>query len=139
LIFTDPLGLKCVPRYDDRGNYKGKVCDGNSPGDPYPNWSLNGDNSVYAPNANDGLGPSGLVCGPSGNPDVASWIPDGVMTNACSAHDTCYSACGKTKEFCDLDFFLTTGNFLYYQVVAQFGQPAYDDAQAASGCSCENP
>ena len=82
-----------------------------------------------------GLGPFGLVCVPAGNPGTASWIPDGVMRKACQAHDECYSTCGKSKGFCDMDFFLTTGNFAYWVAVDLFADSAYDDAQAAAGCN----
>ncbi|EKE78039.1 hypothetical protein [Idiomarina xiamenensis] len=45
-------------------------------------------------------GPFGGICGPEGS-DLATWIPDGVFSNACSGHDQCYSNGNYSKMFCD--------------------------------------
>ncbi len=51
----------------------------------------------------------GPICGPSGNPELATKIPDGVFAPACQAHDTCYAE-GHLKGVCDGAFL---DNMLY--------------------------
>ena len=139
LIYIDPLGLKCVPYHDEYGN-SGMKRDGKSLGSPYGDrYCPDGLCAALPPAHSGSLGPSGLVCGPSQNPAVASWIPDGLMTNACATHDTCYATCGKTQSQCDLELLMSTGNFVYYGAVSLVGKSAYDGAQAESDCNCSEP
>lgn len=129
LINFDPYGLKC---WTD--SYGQKVCDS---GNPYtPNYCPSGDCSAFPPGHNDGNGPFGLVCGPSQSPPTASWIPNGVWENACQKHDDCYGTCGNSKLQCDLAFLAEFGNVPYLLAVTVGAQSAYEDAQKASGCSC---
>ena len=48
-------------------------------------------------------GSMGLACGPSGNPQKASFIPDGIFGPACAAHDSCYDS-GQPQALCDAIF-----------------------------------
>ena len=54
---------------------------------------------------------------------------------ACQEHDECYSKCGNTKNFCDIQF-LKRGAVVYAGAVmaSNDSQEAYDSAQQKAGC-----
>jgi len=77
-----------------------------------------------------GWGPFGPVCGPSSNPLLASWIPDGIWKDACVQHDKCYGNCsGGSKAKCDFDFLKNSGNIFYYSAVAAGGEEEFKKAR----------
>ena len=82
-------------------------------------------------------GPFGNVCGAEGT-KLATWIPDGYWwfyEKSCQEHDECYSKCGNTKNFCDIQF-LKRGAVLYAGAVmaSKDSKEAYDSAQKKAGC-----
>jgi hypothetical protein len=139
LSFSDPLGLKCTPLFDNSGNMIGQQCDGATPGTPYPpGYCPDGACAAYPPNHGKPMdGPFGPVCGPSSNPFAASFIPDGIWKDACQKHDDCYGTCGKTKQQCDQEFLLDSRNSAYFYAVWIGADAAYEEAQEASGCNNE--
>ena len=85
-------------------------------------------------------GPFGNVCGAEGT-KLATWIPDGywwIFVKACKEHDECYSQCGNTKNFCDIQF-LKRGAVLYAGAVmaSKDSKEAYNSAQKKAGCCSE--
>jgi hypothetical protein len=101
-------------------------------------------------------------CGPAGHPFQEWLVPDSTggfggpfgrrddLIPPCTAHDTCYSTCGRMKAFCDTqlgndvrDVCLSNGGTLgecnfyggaYYNGVDWLGKGAYQSAQEESGC-----
>ena len=91
------------------------------------------------PNSGYYDGPFGGVCGAEGS-TAATWIPDAGNTEACRAHDKCYSTCGKTKRQCDNEFTANGARLYSWALTTPFkedSQEAYDSAQRKSGCCNE--
>ena len=99
-----------------------------------------------------------------GNAELAVLIPDcplpGVcFTEACSAHNVCYTDCATSKEECDArfykDMFAACGYafglddpeevacrkvaLIYWLAVVLYGQEAYDWEQSFHGCDAPRP
>jgi RHS repeat-associated protein len=78
-------------------------------------------------------GPFGGVCGPEGF-ELATWIPDGKLRNACQRHDDCYAECGSDRYQCDAVFLTESGSRLYYWAVRVGGGSAHERAQEKCQC-----
>jgi len=113
--------------------------------------------NVYAYTVNNpvrGMDPLGLFCGSGWLQDLVipdSWWEHFDFSEACKAHDKCYSNCESSKKKCDNQFWrdmlrecskLTGGWRIhcesvagsYVEAVRNLGNDAFDDAQKANCC-----